>query len=283
MGLLMAPVEARGREEACAGDGFRSVLSGVSCRARIARNKVGGHLIAAQSQPLRKTNNHHRPPQSAQSPSPTAKPIPKNDAPDSHQGTGEAEKNKEPRDNKFDRAMLKWTGFVGVFTAVLALVGGIQAWAFIESERAFLSMTSLSIDGGPPKAGASTIRIFIALKNSGRSAAFIEDAAINIHFGPLPKDLSYKTSTQIAIAPIAADSTSSGHSEFKLPGTINKTDAEEIGSGHLKMSIYGFVKYSDAFGFIGNKITGFCFYYTPLPTGGEPFDTCAEPNYTYAK
>ena len=63
-------------------------------------------------------------------------------------------KARRPPDPSPDRSMVRWTRAVGIFTFALAVVAALQFWAFVQSERAFLSVVDVSIDGGLlPKAG----------------------------------------------------------------------------------------------------------------------------------
>ncbi len=176
--------------------------------------------------------------------------------------------------------IVRFTWWVAAFTCALAIVGFIQAWAFIQSERAFLAVVGLVMDGGPPQEGATIVRFFITIKNSGRSTASIDDGAINIRFGPLPKQVSYMPAPLIAFGPITPDNPNTGPAEFTLPHAINRADADAIKAGTLQFSIFGFIKYSDDFTLFRDKTMGFCFYYTPKPTGSAPYNTCVERGYT---
>jgi hypothetical protein len=50
--------------------------------------------------------------------------------------------------SRAERGMLYWSRVVGVFTAVLAVIGLFQAYAFIESERAFLVINDVGFATG---------------------------------------------------------------------------------------------------------------------------------------
>jgi hypothetical protein len=43
----------------------------------------------------------------------------------------------EAQMNRFERGMLIWSGVTAFFTVVLAFLAGVQAYSFVESERAF--------------------------------------------------------------------------------------------------------------------------------------------------
>jgi hypothetical protein len=62
---------------------------------------------------------------------------------------------------------------------------------------------------------------------------------------------------------------------------LTQDEIDAIKAGAIRMSLFGSITYSDTFGLFGKRTTGFCFTYTPLPTGASQFDTCPEPNYTY--
>jgi hypothetical protein len=184
--------------------------------------------------------------------------------------------------------MLGWTRIVGVFTAVLAIVGALQFWAFVQSERASLAITSIAAKN-LIQAGSETIPLFFTMKNSGRSLAIIKDSVFDAHFGPLPNIPDYKVGLMISVAPIAPDLTANLHTEIPLPTPMNATDAASIKSGALQVQFYGYITYTDVFGLVGNKVSGFCYYYVAnpilpnLPPDAEQFDVCQQPQYMYEK
>jgi hypothetical protein len=178
--------------------------------------------------------------------------------------------------------MVRWTSVVGVFTVVLAVVGGIQAWAFIQSERAFLNLDDLQISGGLPEY-SKPLRVFLTIKNSGHSAAFVKNVALNMGFQQLPERPEYKPMALFAIGPIPGNSIRKSTADFGVHNEITRAHIEAIKAGTFKMFIFGFFDYTDDFSIFGQRTVGFCYTYDPLPTAGGSYDNCTEPNYTYTR
>jgi hypothetical protein len=107
--------------------------------------------------------------------------------------------------------MVRWTAVVGVFTFFLSLFTALQFWASVQSERAFLSVASLTINGGFPQAGDPTIRVFFQVKNGGRTTAFPERAVLAMHVGQLPSKPEYGDEPKFALPPVAVDGTANDH------------------------------------------------------------------------
>jgi hypothetical protein len=118
---------------------------------------------------LSKGRKHYRPVDGTKAPAPDSKPVPKNDTPNLNQTPAKTETKETAGNENFDVAMLRWTRVVGLFTAVLAIVGAVQAWSFIQSERAYLTVTNPSfIDGFVPN---KQMVLMFLIKNTGRSPA----------------------------------------------------------------------------------------------------------------
>ena len=228
---------------------------------------------------MKKGANRYHPSKPRYWPPPAPKVVPKNDAPDSHRTTGKRAKNNQPSGPQFDRYLVRWTRVVGLFTAVLAVVGGLQFWAFVQSERAFLSAMSLTINGGFPQAGDRSIRVFFQMKNGGRTTAFPKRAII---IGVLPTKFEYGDEPSYVMIPVAADSVLNTSDNLILSRPLTQTDIELVKIGASRMSIFGFIIYSDTYWLFGDRTTGFCFTYSPVPTGASQFVTCPEQGYTYA-
>ena len=77
--------------------------------------------------------------------------------------------------------MLRWTGVVGIFTGVLAIVGVVQSWAFIQSERAALYVNIETIIPNPVVAD-KPITVAITVFNKGHAQAFITDGRAKVGF-----------------------------------------------------------------------------------------------------
>jgi hypothetical protein len=63
-----------------------------------------------------------------------------------------------------------------------------------------------------------------------------------------------------------------------------RLDAYSVGlvnAGERTLYAYGFITYRDAYSIIGDRITGYCYVYTP--DNPPHFDNCKERAYTYAR
>ena len=231
---------------------------------------------------MKKGANHYRPSKQRYWPSPAAKVVPRTSAPDSNKTPGERAKNNQPPNPHLDRALVKWTKFVGIFTGVLAVVGGLQFWAFVQSERAFLSPVSLTINGGFPQAGDRSTRVFLQMRNGGRTTAFPKHAVIGLRIGALPTTAEYGNERAFPMNPTPADAVLNASDNVVLSRPLTQSDIDSVKAGANRMSVFGYVIYSDSFWLFGDRTTGFCFTYTPDPTGASQFVTCPEQGYTYA-
>jgi hypothetical protein len=175
-----------------------------------------------------------------------------------------------------------FTALVALFTFVLCVVAGIQAWAFIQSERAFLSPSETNFVNWPLVERENPLLMYLDVRNSGKSTATIEELSLAIAH-EIPAIPSYGGGTKIAFAPIVQGGTSRRTVGFETGWggeTINK-----INSGELKFYIFGRIKYWDdfSFGFWGPKETRFCFMYVVSKnTNRSIFQTCPDRAYTSA-
>src|ERR1041384_245575 len=76
----------------------------------------------------------------------------------------------------------RFTFWVAAFTCCLAVVGFIQAWAFIQSERAAIYPEITRIDP-TPVISDRPIAIDITIINSGRAQAFFSEARAAVWAG----------------------------------------------------------------------------------------------------
>jgi hypothetical protein len=71
--------------------------------------------------------------------------------------------------DRSERGMLRWTRIVGLFTIVLAILAGVQAYSFIESERAFLTVQGVDFANGEPTIAPHGLSLVVTLKNVGKA------------------------------------------------------------------------------------------------------------------
>ena len=192
-------------------------------------------------------------------------------------------KARRPPDPGPDRSMVFWTRAVGVFTIVLAIVAVLQFLAFVQSERALLSLAGLEIVGGVPKAGDPLVHVLVRFTNSGRAAAAAGHFALGIHFEALPPKPEYNDLPERGSQPVPAGGGTEFYSTVTLTRALTQDEIDKIKLGTTRMSIFGYIKYSDPFFFFGGMTNGFCSTYVPPPAGEAKFyNSCPEPNYTYS-
>ena len=198
-----------------------------------------------------------------------------------HQPTGETPRDQSSR------------GFWGrlihepinLFTAALAIVAVIQAWAFIASERAFVSVVGpdLSRVGSSPD---QPFQIPLTVMNSGRSTAIVTALNVTV-MKNLPEKPEYIPLMKISIKPLMVNTpeillyrAAPGPWLWKL--SQSEIDAIEQGSGLL--FIFGYIRYRDDYSLWGDKEIGFCFIYIPKPIiNNAHYETCDNSSYTFVR
>jgi hypothetical protein len=166
------------------------------------------------------------------------------------------------------------------FTAVLCVIGGVQLWAFVQSERAYLTFTNFNFIGGLT-ANRSLTLLFNA-KNSGKSAAEIRNISVTTIATStgLTYPLKYDKLLEIATNPIEAGATSSQIYVGKnIDGSLfvmHPITVADIAAGRAKLFVYGFADYEDDFSIFGSHRTHFCYLYLPERSapGNAAFGGC---------
>src|ERR1700722_14047691 len=75
--------------------------------------------------------------------------------------------------SRSERGMLRATRVMASFTVVLVIVTIFQAYSFVESERAYLTISDISFIENQPTSKPGGLDILIVLKNSGKHVAQI--------------------------------------------------------------------------------------------------------------
>jgi hypothetical protein len=164
---------------------------------------------------------------------------------------------------------------VAAFTGTLCLIGIFQGWAFTQSERAFLSISSANI----LSAGAeSPLVIGFELSNGGRSAA---SGHINYYgrLNKLPEIPEYKNPMVMTFAPVVPGGVNRPSISVNLP----PADIAAIRNGQQAFFIYGVIYFWDAFTlpFLPKQV-GFCLHYRERDTPPISFfETCPQSAYSY--
>jgi hypothetical protein len=190
---------------------------------------------------LEDTSDQGSPSERANEPAPATQPIPENHAPYAGARPEESKGEERPSD-QFDLSMLRWTRVVAVFTVVLACVGAVQTWAFIQSERASLYVNILSIEPFPIQP-ARPFSIRLSITNTGHSQAFIVETKTKVWVSlnlPEKPDLTDVKFTA-AGGPVPA-----GGTRFLVNGPLSPTltgfQIEDIGRGLLRLYIFWLCK-----------------------------------------
>jgi hypothetical protein len=181
----------------------------------------------------------------------------------------------------------KFSFWVSVFTLFLVLSAIGQVFAFIQSERALLSISIA--DFKSPDAPYDDIPIKVSIHNGGKSGALIINGGLNFQIaGPgtkLPETPSYGATREEFRTLVLAGETI--YPIAVMVSTMQKPweadYADKIRAGIYKFTVFGFVEYEDEFSYFGYKKTGFCvryIYYKPI---GDGWISCGARNYVYAK
>jgi hypothetical protein len=182
----------------------------------------------------------------------------------------------------------RWN-WVAAFTGLLFVATCTQAWAFIASERAFVSTS------GPttvPIRGLSTtqpLNFEINVRNDGRSTAVIMHSAISILLlaTPLPSPPQY-VGADIYRGPLVAGGVTKATTRgFGVPPVILSPDqVTDITNGTKKLYVYGYIRYEDDYSLFGYRVTGFCYVFNSDSTnnlGVSQFYNCNDADeYIYA-
>jgi len=162
---------------------------------------------------------------------------------------------------------------IAIFTGLLVIVGALQVWTFIVTERAFLSQESIAFSPGPRPSPHQPIVISFDIRNNGHTTAFMFDANITLKWtsDSLPTRPRYVRDPQTKMlikGPLVAGD--SWRATFRAkrnnnPVIMDKPFIDNIEHGKTKVYMYGFVRYHDGFAFnLFTHTIGFCSVYNPV-------------------
>lgn len=163
----------------------------------------------------------------------------------------------------------KFNCFLMIFNALLVLVGSIQAWAFIESERATLLVDGFGFFRGIT--ADTPITVMFETINSGKSSGKIDNIDIN-QSSSLPTPGDYLSSNMsLTVNPIPAGGSRLSFFSPKIyvngiltPVKFTQNEIDAINANQRKFYIYGHMKYGDDYSvLLGDKAVEFCFVYDP--------------------
>jgi hypothetical protein len=206
---------------------------------------------------------------------------------------------RSPKKRWYEEPTTLFTFMVALFTLALALATYINAWAYIQSERAQLFVRDVRFAHGEPNAAEGGFDVVVVIKNVGRHIATVTDLnvspVLHIHAKELRETPNYPSQPLIRSAPpIPPDGevTVNGKlAEFKAmaPDVELLSEPERIKavlSGEIPTDVYGYISYNNGFSVFGPSVVGYCFHYIPPSTrlpGQSQFQICDNPNYTYAR
>ena len=192
--------------------------------------------------------------------------------------------------------MVRFTWWVAAFTFSLGCVGVLQAWAFIQSERAFVAVEAINFASGD-LVPDQPMAFILTFRNSGKSTAFVDDIVLTDFIATAKDDLPetpvYRKLPQHSQPSYPGPVIAGGSSSFTIfllnemtgkPMTIDAWDIGFIKSGERTLYVFGYVPYTDEFSIYGFREMGFCYFFNRIsdPTISR-FTTCKQRAYTYAR
>ena len=206
-----------------------------------------------------------------------------------------ASKPEEPHKRSlllfYQEPIVGFTAWLAIFTFTLAVIAAVQVWAFVQSERAFVSAASVKFISGLES--NHPIEVAVEFRNSGKSTAFVKDAIFSWRAGEAKKDLppipEYVAGAYGTPGPLVSGANATARVPLRgLRGApeliFTEADTSAIRAGNISFYIYGFIVYTDEFSFWGSGYTtGYCFKYDPRQLATATFHNCNERAYTYAR
>jgi hypothetical protein len=209
------------------------------------------------------------------------------------QGESKDPNEKLSKPKKASKPLTKWwfwdpdpivrlTGWIASFTFVLMAVGLLQAWAYIQRERAVVNVTRMNLSTGD-FVPDQEFRFEVSFRNSGGVAArpisaFIGTRTVN---PPGPEHyLIGKTNLPNFIIPAGQEIRQYYSLPKKKDGqTVKLTskDIESLKKGNPRFFVFGQTRYLDSFSFLTfwPLTTTFCYEYVPsVDPKGDNFIFC---------
>jgi hypothetical protein len=205
-----------------------------------------------------------------------------------------AERNPQKRESLSSvvTAPLRWLYQlkpIEKFTVVLCVVGVLQFWSFVKSERAFVFPSTVEFVGLASADISQPIILNVELSNYGRSQARIGKLVAFVTTDPLAPEPNYETPGRVERAYPPVPSNGKIAEELNFSNWAKPT-AEQVRDGSLPFHVFGRVVYEDDYSkllgisFFGDRDSDFCFVY--VANKDDPnkslFRDCPEPKYTSA-
>jgi hypothetical protein len=201
----------------------------------------------------------------------------------------------EQQMDRSERGMLHSTRVTAAFTGILTLLAGIQAYSFIESERASLYLKDISfIDKDAPSAKSGGIDFIITIRNTGKHIAEISKMNVVPFYGikkkTLPEIPEYENPLALTAPPIPPDAEDRISATIREPGMPPPIGRDQliagVRDGSIPLWVYGFVEYEIGFPWWHSGKIGFCMKFLPVDQRrGQVGDflICDDPKYTYVR
>jgi hypothetical protein len=185
---------------------------------------------------------------------------------------------------------------ISLFTLALVLLAGVQAWAFIQSERAFLVVESFTPfpEEFPPDKPGEPLYFSVDIRNGGHVGASIVESVVAVEMLPIGFRLDeVPTYPPNPFNPFGGEVIAGGKSNMVVnfplakgqPVSLEAEGIEALRSGNSRLFVYGRVVYRDALsGLFGNRQLGFCYTFNRrAPEGLALFLDCDAPGYTFSR
>jgi hypothetical protein len=192
--------------------------------------------------------------------------------------------------------MIAWsTSITAILTLVLAALAVLQAYSFIESERAFLVITTVNFLRGDPTADSDGFDFVLTIKNFGKHTAAVKSLTVlpNLYVikKELPETPNYNKigSIKRTLPPLPPDTPATFAEHMPaLPSSDALTIADILKgvlSGDYPARIFGLIEYDIGFPWPRPGQTGFCYEYIPKKERVSPatFQTCNGDKYTFTR
>jgi hypothetical protein len=170
---------------------------------------------------------------------------------------------------------------IDIFTAVLCIVAGFQAWAFVQSERAFVFPSHVEFVEPLATADVQPILLAVDMRNSGRSVAQVSNmvVAVTHELSQTPNYGKGISQQEVAFPPIPGNEQIRQELNFSTWGIQTMG---EVRDGLRPFYFFGKVSYSDDYWLFGGRGSRFCFIYNAnkKDPSKAAFRNCPQPQFT---
>jgi hypothetical protein len=190
-----------------------------------------------------------------------------------------------------DHIIAASAAITALLTLVLAIFTGLQAYSFIESERAFLVVRDIHFKHGNPTLDADGYDIVMLIENSGKHVAKV--TKINLTNGffikkkGLPDVPPNGALLSKIVPPIVPGQDLTVYLHAELPVNLEISAVERLAGvldGTIPLRTFGFIEYDRGYPWPWPGKIGFCQDYVPMTRRENvSFETCDKGAYTYTE